>query len=687
MAFAPMAYILEPGRRKELALLFLFLFALAWPWEIFQRLPFVGITLVKAAGLSLIALAALDWAKARRLPQTGLALPLAVFAVACGQSVLHSVDRGLSLSLLWQFFTYFLLFNAVSSAASGVPASRRVALAFALSAVAVAVLAMACAAGWLAPSLASPIRPLGRHLSAEMRNGALVRVAPTTTDFNQGVLMPLVAFPMVLYLLGRERGLLRRWLSWPAAALLVGGIVVAFSRSSLLAIVLLTAGCLFDQVRTRRRLWPLAGAVLVGAVLALAFGEGYLLALGERLTRGIGRRDASYETRWYVFGLAGQILPRHFLFGCGLGASDQLIAQIADPAKWKGTTVHSMPYKLLLETGILGFVAYFWLWWRAFRDTWRLLYRSENEDLRRFGAAFLGVFFACFFVLAIQPFGTLSVFPLLLGLAYGPMLRMRADEMPQDGVHMGSPRVPIAAALAVAALVFVNQYQYQAVAKAASHFADALDEAYQAEAKGDWLAAEGAYRSAESCPPLGVAELEASAFADTALAVADTAFVFEAMGLDKPGRRPSTAVSYGRARLDFGAPAGQDALAAAEKLVDESPHWAQARYLLAESLWLAESYERAIDAYAAAVQCESAPGNTKHRERMAVMDARIDTLLDGGLDDAGLAEVCLWLRKRGRWEEAAALCQTRSQQGDPPPTIRRIIAINQPRQQERDGAL
>jgi tetratricopeptide (TPR) repeat protein len=626
---------------RGLALFLLAVFALVWPWEVYQRLPLPGLTLVKLAGLGIILLAAWVWFRAFRAGQrpslrSGIELPIALFALACVQSVFHSLDLSASLTLLAQYGLYLFLFYAVIILVPERRVTTTLAWCFVLSATGVALLALLVAAGYLYPTLVDATRHLAARLSEEMREGPSVRIAATALDFNQGVLPLLMALPLcVLLSLRLPRTL--RWIAVPFTLLLIAGMATSFSRSTLAA-----AGLFFMLavlVGMRRRIgggWLIA-VYAAGFLALLVVGYAWWEPLSQRLMRGIGSYDPSYNSRWYVFEKAREILPQYWLFGTGLNASDAAIAQVADPEAWRGITLHSVPFKLLLETGILGLIAWTWIYAAAAWRVWR-----GYADAPALRYAWLGVFLVTFLVQLVQPYMALSLYPFLLGLALGPVAPgakrlwsaaaiaaafpatsntsyVDSSEATLDSEayppapddHTDSRALAKAAAKAAAlqrryapfflavlltSVVLVwNGRVYHETAQQVMSSTDALEQAMQQELAGDWAAAH------ESYDGLLQRQTGESRFFDIAANVAELPVVLHEMHL-APATTPQVAAQMGLGRIAY---ARGEFTKAVEHFAAVNTPAAQA--LQAQAHWAAGAFAKAVPLFRAAMGTPPAP--------------------------------------------------------------------------------
>ncbi len=650
----------------------LFAIALSLPWDVFQRIPFWGITITKCAGGLLILLAVVSWfgAPERRFPRTGLEYPILLFAVTCLVSVLHSIDRSSSLDLLRTYATYLLLFYAVVVLVSSLDLSASFSKAFVFSSAGLAVLSLVCGARLLLPAKLAKAGWVHMRVISEMRAGSMMRLAAASEDLNQGALPLLLAFSISIFLFDYRA--MRRTVRWPLYvmnAALAGAVVLTLSRSSILAVAALCAVAMWVIGRRRGKGWQSVILIIVLFVVVGFLNYSYSKALIERLMSGYKVRDPSYIVRLAGLKAAFEILPQYWLFGTGLGASDAALKASQYSAAMHGTTLHSVPLKILIETGIVGLFAYLWLWASVFKQVWLHLARAKTENLRRLGKCFLALAFSCFLVMALQPFAALSIFPFLLGLAFGPISKIRggASSKKEEASCAKPPcRAAVVALCFVGLIVAFNVTGYQLGARRLFRFADALEHGLAAERVGDWEQTELAYQSALSIArrnkegEISLIPWERSLanvpYSAMAVRVIDIAFVYKEMEVGNDSPDPQAVAEYGLGRVAFAR--GQFGLAAehftqAAKLV---PAFSEAWRVLGECLWEDGRYADALKAYASAAENEALPENQIYLSKMAHVDSRIEILVDAQ-PPSSLAriEAAMLLRKRGRWDEAVAI--------------------------------
>ncbi|MFO7776556.1 MAG: O-antigen ligase family protein [Candidatus Hydrogenedentota bacterium] len=643
-----------------------FTFALAMPWEIYQRTPFLGLTLTKLSAGAIIAAAGVCVLRGgmRPWPRHALEGPILLFAAAFAISTVLSENPAQSARHAAQYAVYLVFFYGLLLTLRDSGLVRASLYLFSYSALAVAALALACAAGLATPVFVEAIHPLGHYVSSEMRSGAALRMAATSPDFNQGVLPMVLAFPVVLVAMGRS--IWTSYLSRAACAgLLTAGIVVSFSRSSLLVVALMLVGIAYAAWGRKARFgWPMGiavtAALLIVGVLAGTYGE----ALLDRARQGFVTRDPSLEGRWYVFEVAGRVLPRYALLGTGPGMSDAVLEEAADPGRWHGVTLHSVPGKLLLETGIFGLLAYFWFWERLLRATWKGWTANRLTPEGRLYGALLLAFGGCFLILLIQPFMTLSLFPFLAALPFclqrdggvradSPVTRLKADSAQRRRWGAGL------AAAAVIVIAAPNIVRYHETAARMDEAADALYAGINAERNGALRAAETAYAEGREILSgvYGQAEQRGPwyappAYLEEASQAPDFGYLREHIGAGYHGLAPPSLAAFalGRVRHDRGRV--EEALAPLDEALERVPGFAHGRFVLAETQWKQGDFTAALEAYRAARESAAEDyRNNAFREKLDTLRERVEEL---SLTDTAAArlEQAHARRRLGQWDEA-----------------------------------
>lgn len=313
----------------------------------------------------------------RRLPKTGLEIPLIFFVVIQVVSAAVSDVPRLSLPAIAQTLAYILLFYlALDLARSGWPTELvdKCLLIGGAIILALAALDLATALrGWLAFN-DLPYPPPFEH-----------RLYSVVGDANILAGFTNLVWPIALARLLTTRGKLARVLL--AALIVLAGVVQFFcySRGATLAsaaglAVFVVAWVAMDSERLRRQAlkgwrWLVANPIwLVGLCLA---GASLGAALGWRLlvSRNSATQAPALEARSEFWGVAWQSFVDHPWLGVGPGAFPQAMSVIASaPPTHLFMNAHSQFFNTLAETGALGvlaaailLMAFGWQFWRAHR--------------------------------------------------------------------------------------------------------------------------------------------------------------------------------------------------------------------------------------------------------------------------------------------------------------------------------
>ena len=629
--------------------------ALSLPWELYQRIPCVEVTIAKAAGalLAIVVAARMVYERRWRVGRTGLDAPLLALLAVMAASTLTSTDARASLGQLAVYASYFAVFWALSGVVNTEAKARRLAGAFVASSAAVGALAIACRLGLATPTLVETTRITGRWTTRDTWFDLTSRMAPASVDFNQGVLPLLAAFCLVLFLFSIERK--RR----PGVALLAGllslaGIFISLSRSTILLAVVLAAAFAVLGVRRGARRPVIAFAVsalLAMAALAIVMRPQGVL---QRATNIFHGHDSSYAARVAALEAGWSLIPEYWRLGTGLGASDSVIARSAYGAQVGGITIHSVPFKLLVETGVAGLLALAWFYWRALRVFLRGM-KSDNPELRAHCRAFLAVGATLLAITAMQPFMALSLFPFLLGIAAGPVACAGRGS---SEANSDDPRRAWAAVvtLCVAGIVLFNLADFHRTVERLWRLADALVQGVTAERAGDLEQAAQAYTRGFSAAtgletPSESEPAPAPRFYQQAAEVLDVSYAYERMGVRCRRVNPTAACAYGMGRVAFAQGAMDDAASWLFEALKYDGEFAQAHFTLAEVWWEMGEYKKAIVHYGKAGDLESIRENAEFRKFTAPIDEYI-AAHNGDADTATHLRRAEFLRRRGRWPEA-----------------------------------
>ncbi|MDQ1256389.1 MAG: O-antigen ligase family protein, partial [Candidatus Hydrogenedentes bacterium] len=470
--------------------------AVSLPWELYQQTPFRGMTLTKLAGSAAIpvAVALTFLRRARAIPKTSLEAPIVLFALMCAVSIAFSLDPAVSARQFISYVTYLAFLGAMVVLVRDATSARFHAALYTLSASGMAALTLLCAAGAAWPMRWGTASWAVQRLILEYRDGVAMRMTAASGDFNLAALELLVAFAAALYLFyGTKLRFITRLGLHALQIVLFAAIVVTMSRSGILIAAALCVPLALATVHSRARWWP-AGLVLLAILVGVAVWQhDFVSILVDRARGGIVRDDGSVRGRWQVFQIGFALLPEYWLKGCGLGAVDAAMSRspYADQAVM---TLHSMPFKIVLELGVVGLAAYLWIWAAAAYQAFRRLVRDSDAKTRGLGAAFLAMLAACFLLTAIQPFPALSLYPFVLGLGLGPIAaRLRRESGEKEPVPARRGLAGLVAVAVSAAVIAPNIANYQRSAARVERFGDALSEGIEAESVGDWASAAKAY--------------------------------------------------------------------------------------------------------------------------------------------------------------------------------------------------
>jgi tetratricopeptide (TPR) repeat protein/O-antigen ligase len=637
----------------------------AWPWGIYQRLPWGGLTMVKLCGGLLLVAVGVDAIAQRRWPlrRTGIEWPLALLFAACLMSLPFSADRPATIGMLSIYASYVVFFYAAIWVLRQTDDAWFLSRCFAVSGVLVGVPTLLCTQGWLAPTDVGYARFTGRVISEAAREGPLVRMVATMDDLNLAMMPTLAALAIVLWTIGKPQPKRVRDVVPKMAAALLCIVVpfVAYSRIGIIAAgVIVLAYLVWLGRHARPRSWAIAVTVVgvVASVAAFA-GRDYLEILVDRTLSGAKNDDISVSTRVYMYEVAFREIPRHLFPGAGLGASDVVLHAIADPERARGQTLHSMPFRFLIETGVLGFVGYLWLYGATVWHTWRRLVRSESEQVRTLGLALIATAAGWFLVTLVQPLMMLSLLPIVMALSLGPEAGAAAESPSPTSFREDRFR-KLARATAMCALVCVllaNVVWYQMLALTLSKAATDLSEGLDAEERGDWLGARQGYGDMGlGGLPEEPEMLRQVHYYTEASNVAQLPILYDWLGLRYGPVTPYAAAEYLSIRSDYSLGDQDQAVLHAETLVRKYPDFAQAWLLYGDILWERAHFDAANEAYTRADELIAQPANAALRPDYESVESKAAAWAASDNPKERLGATGM-LRRLGRWDEAVAIAR------------------------------
>lgn len=657
---------------RRISVLLLFALALAYPWDLYQRLPFEGLTLVKLCGLALTAAALFLFAidPAMRRFRTRFEAPIALFVVASVQSTFHSMDTAASEKHLVLLATYIALFMATAAFVRTSQSAIWLLRAYAVSTWFVALMGMACFGGRLWPTAWRPTYgPWETRLIDVWRDGAMMRMAAASPDVNQGALLLSMGAAILLFMrpprsrsVGAIAGL--------CLLVLFAAILVTQSRSALAALAVLVLAGLFVWLRTR--LGAKGASVLLVAMSICAV----VVALTV-LPSLLAREDNSLEGRAAAYRAAAEMLPTHAWLGVGLSATDAALDRSPSAQEIDGATLHSVPFKVLLETGVLGLIALIWFFARFARILYRR--RTESPELGELAACASAAMFVALMMSLVQPLQWMSVYPFLAGVAVGPFARRGQEEQPIAGISGSRPTSAIVATL-VALMVSWNVYVYQQRVNDGIAFSDALAAAAQLERDGHLPQAYDAYARVLPLADTFVAGHNPNtlaAYTDIIERLVDVRKVLDGLGIamERPEARAVLSFAMGRIQLELGRT--RTALLFLHDASDREPTFAECYVTLGDCEWIRGDFVAALEAYRLAREHESTDiANRRYRWRMAPWDTRIRELSVHAEDTPSQLERMWLLRKRGRWSEAVGIAESLTNKTSAPADAWLYLAID-----------
>jgi O-antigen ligase len=169
---------------------------------------------------------------------------------------------------------------------------------------------------------------------------------------------------------GPERS---RWLGIPWLVTL-GGLVATYTRGAWLGFA---AGALALLPTTRRGRWLLLGGLIALGLLMLA-GPPHLR---ERFLTMGDPDDPTVKERVYMWRSGLAMWRAHPLLGVGPGGVKRGYEAYAQPEAVKRRTghVHNSPLQILVERGVLGLLAWLWIWGQFYARSIRALRRLRDS--------------------------------------------------------------------------------------------------------------------------------------------------------------------------------------------------------------------------------------------------------------------------------------------------------------------
>jgi O-antigen ligase len=319
-----------------------------------------------------------------RFRGSGLEVPLFMFVAAALGSVIFNGARITELDVHTEvtkqltFFASFLVvfYLIVSVIRTREHVDRIVRVLVGCGAVVAGLSIVESWTGYNAFDHIDSVLPMLQHVDApesSERGGKLRVMGSAQGSIALGAALAMM-LPLAAYLGLRAR----RWFWWAAVAVMALGALATLSRTSILMLIVILAVLLWLRPKQVRRFWPvlLPAVIVVHLLLPGTIGtlrssffpkEGLLAQQSENAgARGSGRvadlgpaLDEFSQTP--VFGQG---------YGTRLTGRDKQNAQILDD-QW---------LKTLLETGLVGALAWLWIFSRSIRRLARAAKEDQSED-------------------------------------------------------------------------------------------------------------------------------------------------------------------------------------------------------------------------------------------------------------------------------------------------------------------
>jgi putative inorganic carbon (HCO3(-)) transporter len=193
----------------------------------------------------------------------------------------------------------------------------------------------------------------------------------------------------------------QRWLYWTATVLIFGGVLLTFSRGTLVALVMvLPFALMFGLLRLRHLVVTAICGALMITVLPFVIAMPYLVdrvaSIGEVFLQSTGLapgglRNADGASRGRVTSMqaAGLLFLDHPLLGAGPGMAPVYYQEYAllVGGKVRATTrrTHSLYLELAAETGLIGLLAFLGMLWMVLHVVNDARRRAQHSDRELWG--------------------------------------------------------------------------------------------------------------------------------------------------------------------------------------------------------------------------------------------------------------------------------------------------------------
>lgn len=381
----------------------IYLLAFLIPFELFQVIPGVNLTVSKLLGGVLLVTLFCHVLRGgiRGIRRTPIDFFLLWFYLACAISlygVSYFKEGGaLLISLVSYGVLFYLSVNMLRTKEHVMGALGSLWLSILL----VSILSVFQNHGIGAGSSVSRLTYIGGQLM-ERHGGTSINTALFAT-------FPLLGFGISLSWLRMARGFFQFAVVIFSLCVFVLCIYESYTRSVLLALfpMALCYGCLF----AKRKVLFQIGLVICVAI-ALASLPGFLY---EHFSSGVRLEDPSTSSRYLQVLVGWELFKDHWVFGVGFGNSVYYMLGYEYGYEILENGMHCTPIAFLLETGLFGFLSFCCLLGAFLLNCFKAFNSSDNQEMRLVLAAGVVCLVGHLFHLLFHPAFYMSV----IGIFYG----------------------------------------------------------------------------------------------------------------------------------------------------------------------------------------------------------------------------------------------------------------------------
>lgn len=225
--------------------------------------------------------------------------------------------------------------------------------------------------------------PAAKRVAENGEVQGLVRAAGPIGETNRYGQILLVLLPLALLLAKIEESRKSRMLAVAAGAVILGGLLLTYSRGNILGLVCVFVLMACVGFLTRRQF---IGAIVAVCLFIGLFGQGILTrmatldrvnALLFRARVGEVSPDGSAIRRYVENVAAWRVFMDHPILGVGPGHfapyySNDYGNRVGLIEQTRGYRAHNLYFELLAERGVIGFVCFMAIFWTLGLGLWRI---------------------------------------------------------------------------------------------------------------------------------------------------------------------------------------------------------------------------------------------------------------------------------------------------------------------------